>query len=330
MRRELISVVVPVYNVEKYLERCINSLLVQSYENLEIILVDDGSPDNCPEICDNYANIYGNVKVVHKKNGGLSSARNAGVAVANGDFIGFVDSDDWVAPDMYEYLYQLMKKHKADAAEIKYAMVRGIDDSISAEKEQVHVYDGKDALQYYMISTTKTGSYSVCRCLFAKNVFEGEFFREGKINEDIDMKYKLLSKCSAFVVSNQYKYFYFQSTGSITTAGLKRKDYDLYEAAEKLCELAADESYGTIRKLAKVKKARTAFSLLSKIAYYGISDSTMNEKETVRQLTKEHRKNLFILLDSPIPVSRKILSVMFAVNFKMTEFAIKFARKIIE
>ena len=100
MNEPLVSVIVPVYKVEKYLDKCIESIVGQTYENLEIILVDDGSPDNCPTMCDEWAQKDSRIKVIHKENGGLSSARNAGLDACTGDYIGFVDSDDWIEPDM--------------------------------------------------------------------------------------------------------------------------------------------------------------------------------------------------------------------------------------
>ena len=100
-----ISVIVPVYKVEQYLDRCVESILAQTFKDLEIILVDDGSPDACPQMCDKWAEQHQNIKVVHKPNGGLSSARNAGIEVASGDYIGFIDSDDYILPDMYECLF---------------------------------------------------------------------------------------------------------------------------------------------------------------------------------------------------------------------------------
>lgn len=102
----MISIIVPVYNVEKYLERCIESIVNQTYKDIEIILVDDGSPDNCPVICDRYAEKDNRIKVIHKQNGGLINARKSGLEIAQGDYIGFVDSDDWIEPEMYEYFAQ--------------------------------------------------------------------------------------------------------------------------------------------------------------------------------------------------------------------------------
>lgn len=108
----LVSIIVPVYKVEKFLDECVQSILNQTYTNLEIILVDDGSPDRCPEMCDEYANRDSRVRVIHQENGGLSSARNAGLEFATGDFIGFVDSDDWIAPEMYEYLVDVFLQNR--------------------------------------------------------------------------------------------------------------------------------------------------------------------------------------------------------------------------
>ena len=113
----LISVIVPIYKVEKYLDRCVESLINQTYKNLEIILVDDGSPDNSPAMCDNYAKKDSRIKVVHKKNGGLSDASNVGMSVATGEFISFIDSDDYVSDDFFEVLYNTMITEKSDIVE---------------------------------------------------------------------------------------------------------------------------------------------------------------------------------------------------------------------
>lgn len=120
----MLSVIVPVYKVEPFLKRCVDSIIHQTYKNLEIILVDDGSPDNCGAICDEYANKDDRIKVIHKENGGQSSARNVGIAIAKGDYIAFVDSDDWIDSDMYETLIGLAEKYDADIAEGSYRFYR--------------------------------------------------------------------------------------------------------------------------------------------------------------------------------------------------------------
>lgn len=325
--KPLISVIVPVYNVELYLKRCIDSLLRQTYENIEIILVDDGSPDKCGQICDEYALNNNKITVIHKQNGGLSSARNAGIVASKGRYIGFVDSDDWVTDDIYQYFYNCIESYNADAAQVEFTMVAIYSEKIKKKKEQIKTLFGKNVLQFYMMEVTTTGEYSVCRCLFSRMLVEGISFREGKISEDLDFKYKVLSRCSKFVVSNQIKYFYFQSGSSLSTGGLKINDFDLYDAANELCILTQNESFGAIKKLGEAKSARTAFSLLCKIAYYGIADSTIEKTEAVRVLSKEHRKNVWKLISAPIPVSRKLISIMLAVSFPFTEFAVHLIRK---
>lgn len=323
---KLISIIIPVYNVEKYLDRCINSIINQSYTDLEIILVDDGSPDKCPQICDEYALKDNRIKVIHKLNGGQSSARNAGLDIATGDYITFIDSDDWIGIDTYEYCMKLINETDAEVVQFDYSYV--IDNRVlkSDPREIIKVYENKDVLQNYMTSSTYTGSYSVCRCLFHNKLIGNVRFREGKINEDLDWKFLVLQKCKRMVDSNLVKYYYWQSGNSTSGAPLKIQDFQLREAADLLCELASKETYGTIAFLGKVKKARTAFSLLCKIAYFGVSDSIDNRNKIVKELTKEHRANLSILLRSPIPLNRKILSILFAINYSFTEKIIRIAK----
>lgn len=327
--KPLISVIVPVYSVEKYLRRCVESITTQTYSNLQIILVDDGSPDCSGMICDELANEDERIQVIHKENGGLSSARNVGVKAAVGEYIAFVDSDDWIHPNCYEYLLWLIQSYTADASQINFELATEYTLNAKNEKENICVHFNKKILQNYMTSTTTTtGNYCVWRCLFKRKLVAGIMFREGKINEDIDYKYKALQKCHTFVESNQKLYFYFQSTGSISTSGLRGRDYDLYEAAEELHKLTQNEQYGTIRFLGEVKKARTPFSLLCRIAYYGIADAQINKKEAVRRLTKEHRKNVWILLKAPIGSSRKVIAILLYISEPLTEWMIHLFKKI--
>ena len=325
-----VSVIIPVYNVENYLRRCVDSVLNQTYKNLEVILVDDGSTDSSGQICDEYLNKDSRVIVYHKQNGGQSSARN--VALENnlsGDFITFVDSDDWIALDTYEYGIGLMEQYQSDCVQYEINLTDSPEKIVEQSAEEINVFAGKDVLQYFMMrSTIASGGYSLCVCLCQKQLLDGLRFREGNINEDIDFKCNVMKRCQKLVVSNQKKYNYFQSGNSTSGAGLKKRDFQLRDAADILYELTKSEEYGTIAFLGKVKKARTAFSLLSKIAYFGIADLSIDKRETVKKLTAEHRKNVGTLLKAPIPMSRKALAVMFAINFKMTETAIHLAKKL--
>lgn len=326
----LVSVVVPVYNVEKYLNRCVDSILKQTYRKLEIILVDDGSSDSSGEICEKLKITDNRIQIIHKINGGLASARNAGIKAAKGEYIIFVDSDDWISLDTIEYAFRLINKYDNKADIVQYGVLETDTKEISYrnKRESVQVLGGKDILDFLMKSSTKTDTYfSACRCMYRTSIVKKILFVEGKINEDISWKYRILSQAKIMIDSNQIKYFYFQSTGSITTEGLKQKDFDLYDAANDLILLTQDENYGNIRMLAKVKSARTPFSLLCKIAFYGIADASIDNKKIVSKLVSELRKNLGLLIKSPMPVNRKIIAIMMSINFEFTKLLISFLKR---
>lgn len=321
-----LSIIVPVYNQRKYLQRCVDSLLEQTFNSIEIILVDDGSTDGSSGLCDEYESRNESIRTIHKENGGLSSARNAGIRSAFGEYISFIDSDDWIEKDTYAYCFKLMQCHDAEIAKINYIYAYSENQPVKNKKEKIIVLDEKEILQNYMYETTRTGSYGVCWYVLPRSIVENEFFRENKINEDIDYVYRILAKCRKIVISNQIKYFYFQKQASLSTGGLKRKDFDLYDAAEELCRLADKETYGTIRKLAELKRARTPLSLLCKIAYYGIQDDSLDKNTIVNKLQSELRKSLGMLVISPIAVSRKALAILFSINYPMTERIVRTAK----
>ena len=208
----LISVIVPLYNVEKYLKRCVDSLLSQTYPNIEIILVNDGSTDGSWNICREFANSKPNVIALSKPNGGQSSARNLGVD---------------------EYLYELLQTNNAQIAQINYEYAYDSHHRTTLRNERVEVVDGSDSiLKHYMEQATVTGDYSVCTCLLDSVIAKKHRFREGKTCEDIDYKFKILAECTRFVASNLIKYYYFQAGNSTSSGKLTSKNFDLYESAE--------------------------------------------------------------------------------------------------
>lgn len=323
-----ISVIIPVYNVEKYLDRCVESVVNQTYKNLEIILIDDGSPDNCPKMCDEWASRDSRIRTVHRTNGGQSCARNAGLSIVTGDYVTFIDSDDWIALDMYESLHDLIIRYNADAVECK--SVYAYESDRQRPLSVIQNYDSgsrliegrNQILECFMqSSTTSSGMYTVWNCLFKKEIACRYRFREGKVNEDIDYKYKALSDCKRFVISDCIGYFYFQSGNSSSSGKLKPKDFDLIEAADILCDLSDKEDYGNIRFLGRVKKARTPFSLLSKAVYFGVSDTI--DANVINGLINEHRRSLPILLKSPMKTNRKVLALLFALNFGIAKGLIR-------
>lgn len=213
MEKKLISVIVPIYKVEKYLKRCVDSIINQTYKNLEILLVDDGSPDNSGKICDEYEKIDKRIKVIHKANGGLSDARNSALKIAKGDYIGFVDSDDYIKEDMFETLYKLSEENNADISIVSYYEM--IEDRIISvrKSKEIQVMDKIEAIKELLLDT-KIQSYAWNK-LFKKELFQGTEFPTGKNFEDIATTLILFEKCNKVVLLEEPKYYYIRRNDSI-------------------------------------------------------------------------------------------------------------------
>lgn len=207
-KKDLITVIVPVYNVEKYLDRCMQSVLHQTYRNLEIILVDDGSTDSSGKMCDDYARQDRRVKVIHKKNGGLSDARNAGLAQASGDYIGYVDSDDWVEPDMYERMHRACMENDAQVAVCRY-FSEFKDRTESGGSGDVVLLPRDRLLKIYIGGHDMYIIYnSVWSKLFRKDLVQGMVFPKGRNSEDIMYTTRAFCKCDRAVYLDTCLYHY--------------------------------------------------------------------------------------------------------------------------
>ncbi len=231
-----ISVIVPVYKVEPYLRKCLDSIVNQTYRNLEIILVDDGSPDKCGTICDEYAAKDGRIVVIHKKNGGVSSARNAGLTRATGAWIGWVDPDDWVEPDMYEYLLENAKRYGADIAVCGlYKVYSNRRERFSVEKaRQLDNAQGMEEI----LENDVLQSYC-CDKLWRRELWRGIAFPLGKIFEDMRITPLIFQRAKKTVLLPEAKYFYRQHGESIVA------DHSLRSRLAH-CD-AADFRYETLR-----------------------------------------------------------------------------------
>lgn len=327
---EKISIIVPVYNVESYLKRCVDSILKQTYKNLEIILVDDGSTDSSGAICNWYSEHDERIKVIHKINGGLSSARNAGIEIASGDYISFVDSDDWIVEDIYEYCIELAETMKCDVVDFKSISTHGEMMKFSSNEDyEIKLVEGKEILRdYLMRGQTDKSPFTVWRKLYRTSLFEIIRFPEGKINEDIATNYKVLMNCNRLAHTDKIGYYYFQNNNSITRNGFKKRDFDLLDACEELKKLTLNETYDDIKYLAKVKYARSYFSLLSKIAFYGTKDNSLDEDMIIKELTKKLRQSYFLLLRSPIPLNRKLIVTVMCIHINFIKMPLNIYKKI--
>lgn len=232
---DLISVIIPVYNVEKYLVECVESVLNQTYKNLEIILVDDGSPDRCPEMCDEYARKDSRVKVIHKKNGGLSDARNAGIDVATGEYISFVDSDDYVSEDMIGVLYERAVQTQAD---LTFCSIEKVDENgkrISLENVGTSVYDRNEFWEnkYYQQQSASTVAWNK---LYKKHIFYKLRYAVGRIHEDDIILLKVIEKCNIIATVQQGRYMYRQRNDSIMHTEYTLAKFQLIEERLEMAE----------------------------------------------------------------------------------------------
>lgn len=224
-----ISIIVPVYKVEHYLTQCLDSILGQTFGDWECILVDDGSPDGCPQLCDQYAARDPRFRVIHRANGGLSAARNSGLREARGEYIGFVDSDDWIAPQMFERLYRLITEHATDMAQVGYLKEYAGYSSPKKLVEQVEVVDRKEIVRRIVCGNRIPNS--VWNKLFRREVINSEF-PEGKVFEDAAVLNHWVRDIRSAVLAPDTLYHYRMRKGSILHTDFSRR----IEYFEAYCE----------------------------------------------------------------------------------------------
>lgn len=228
-----ISVIVPVYCVEQYLEKCVSSIVNQTYKNLEIILVDDGSPDNCPQLCDDWQKKDKRIRVIHKENGGLSDARNAGLRASSGELVMFVDSDDWIAPEMAEKMEFAMRTYHADMVLCQFAKVfpDGREVKWFSAGKDVAVYGQRELLD--KLVRDEEISNHVWRRLYKRKLIPDDIFPKGKNYEDIYVMAEITKRCNTFVSLNSAYYHYRQNENGILQDKSYKNMSDYLDALEK-------------------------------------------------------------------------------------------------
>lgn len=225
----MISVIVPVYKVEQYLDKCVQSIVDQTYRDLEIILVDDGSPDRCGQMCDAWAEKDSRIRVIHKENGGLSDARNAGMALATGEYIGFVDSDDWLAPDFYRVLIQTMAENHCDIVSCRFLPTTDPVPTLPVSNTLAIQYlDTQESLAE-LIRDGKLQQV-VWNKLYRREIVCDTPFAVGKCHEDEFWSYQVIGQSQKIAIVDYLGYYYFQRPGSIMRQGFSSKRLDAIEA----------------------------------------------------------------------------------------------------
>lgn len=299
---KLVSIIVPVYKVEQYLKRCMDSILNQTYKNIEVILVNDGSPDNCPALCDEYAKIDSRIRVIHKENGGLSSARNVALGTVKGDYVFFVDSDDWLALDTLEVLNEYLEK---DYDMISFQRTYLIEEKV-VEKGEKNPKD-MDVSQYIDASFLGRYDFFVTTKIFKTEVFNNVRFLEGRNYEDLEIMHRLFLNMKKVVGLDYFLYYYWKGNeGAITnTITMKNiKDHylsanEIYQACRKYLEDRGKDSSNIVAWY-KVEMVQLYIDYLKSIdkdeeLFAKIKSEIIKEKVNFNRLLKQPRYIKYVL-----------------------------------
>lgn len=287
----LVSIIVPIYKVENYLERCICSILNQTWSDFELILVDDGSPDGCPQLCDQWKEKDSRIKVIHKENGGLSDARNAGLKIASGELIAFVDSDDWVSPDYLSVLVETLQKNDCDIVECGIIRTRGEADELRSGKEntKVSLFQTEEALEQ-LIKDSLFHQY-VWNKLYKRSVIGKIFFEKGKTNEDEFWTYQVFENAKRIGRVEVPLYYYFQRATSIMGEGYSLKRLDALEAKMQR-QKYIEEKYPKLKDIAEVNLFTSCIYQGQMTLLHLHGEALIKAKKQIRKIAKISRPTM--------------------------------------
>lgn len=311
-----VSLIIPVYNVEIYLERCIESVLNQTYKDLEVILVNDGSTDTSGVMCDNFSQQDKRIKVIHQLNAGLSEARNTGLKHITGEFVMFVDSDDWLEEDAVSFLLEQLQSYSADmvvggvsrTSEFKQYSQSNIEVVLMNQEEYVKKYFkiGSQSIEYY-----------VWNKLYRKEIVEDILYPSGFFAEDVPTTFQYILKSEKIVVTNKIIYNYFINPNSLTSRFTERY-FDVLKGWDLVCNYATQNRNKKYIEWAKLNRYRADLALLTEIALASnYKDLRKDFSKNINQMLSDLRLHRGELLEQPIPVSRKMLIVLFTMNFNI-------------
>lgn len=268
-----LSVIVPVYKVEPYIHKCVDSILGQTYTNLEVILVDDGSPDNCGKICDEYAVKDKRVKVIHKKNGGLSDARNAGIDISTGDIIGFIDSDDYIEARMYQEMIDYMEHNNLDIVCADTNQVKGNKIKFKPRYKKNYVWNKQEALSEILNGNLDNAAWNK---IYKREIIGNTRFPQGRVYEDVATIYKFIYNADKVGYLSKPYYYYVKRKGSIVTSGFNCKSrYDCFVGYIERLNFAEKHKLPCVE-ACKKQALETALATLT--AFYANDENTNSDR----------------------------------------------------
>lgn len=324
---ETISVIIPVFRVEEYLSRCVVSVVNQTYKDLEIILVDDGSDDRCPEICDSWARKDARIKVIHKKNGGLSSARNAGLEAATGLYVAFVDSDDWIEPQMYEKLYQMLELYPdCQIAECGYRKAIELSEGIeNLSFDNYKILDNNDIMNMFYRVGGKYFNPVVWNKLIKRELFIDFKFID-TLNEDWEATFEWYRKTSRLIYLDVPMYNYFYNAEGTINSKFKKKRLDFLIVCDRLL-VKTKKYYPQYEWYAEFMKKRAYFTLLSHYIFNGPEIDNTEYRNIYKMLRKNTMNNFITLMKHLRPNSRRILLLLVVLSPDLAAYVGNFWRK---
>lgn len=316
----LISIIVPVFNVEKYLDRCILSLVDQKYTAIEILLIDDGSTDSSGDICDSWAKKDDRIRVIHKPNGGLSDARNVGVAHAQGQYVGFVDSDDYVAPDMYATLYKNLIDHDAQISICGLYHVYA-NRTVLPDKKGIDVFDSQEAIRLCMQGNTI--SVTAVNRIYPISIVRDVPFPVGRTTEDGFTVIDFLSRVEKIVVDYRPFYYYEHREGTLSTRPFGAGSCDVIDAYEHNKELIL-EKFPDLIELAEFRCFWARFIVLDAMFSPGAALDSACRKKIVWYLRRNIKK---ILSNRYVGKGRKISALCLMIHVRLYGFVYRMYRR---
>ena len=317
--KPLISVILPIYNVEEYLPRCIESVIHQTYTNLEILLVDDGSPDRCPQICDEYAKKDERIQVLHKVNGGLSDARNQGAKIATGKYITFIDSDDYVTETYVEYLYDLLEKYHTRMALCTHTVVFEAGNTIKYGQGGYEALTSEQCLERMLYDDVINTS------AWAK-LYEADMVRQfpypvGKLFEDIATTYKFFMACDQIACGYESQYFYMLRSTSIVYQSFNPKKMELLEMTDTMAEDVI-KVYPQLERALERRKVYARFSTLNQL------QNVREHKEEKQMLIRYIKQHKGCIVGNPrAPKRDKLALLALSVGYPVYRLCWKMAGK---
>ena len=306
----LISVIVPIYNVEKYLPKCIESICNQTHQNLEIILVDDGATDGSGAICDSYKEKDERIKVIHKKNGGLSDARNAGLQICTGEFIGFVDSDDYIAPDMYEVLLRASIKENAEVSmcgRYKYYEETGTVEPLFILEQETVMHPEEAIKRLLLWDGCDSAAWDK---LYKRELFQKRRYPIGVICEDLNVTTRIFSECTKIVHIGMGKYYYLMRGNSISRGTFSTKKFDAYEQSKLNMDFVRTN-------FPKLQKEAEYFCLRNSLGIvFSAVTSSVEKAEDRKRVLKVIQKNIKpLLLNKYVKWEEKVFNLKLILKF---------------